>query len=88
MALEPNVARTDCPLLSIDEDVMHGEPLFDGARLPVEGAIESYYAYREPQGLSDEEAVAAPPNPSRRSPGADGLRAVLAYEAEGRGFAF
>jgi uncharacterized protein (DUF433 family) len=31
-----------CPLVSIDPDVMHGEPVFNGTRMPVEDAIENY----------------------------------------------
>ncbi|MBV9759774.1 MAG: DUF433 domain-containing protein [Acidobacteriaceae bacterium] len=48
-----------CPLISIDKDVMHGEPVFRGTRMPVEDAIENYYAYRELQGMSDEDAIKA-----------------------------
>ena len=70
----------DCPLVSIDEDVMHGAPVFGGTRMPVEDAIENYYAYRELQGMSDEEAVKATLDSFRTIPGAEALRAVLAYE--------
>jgi hypothetical protein len=38
-----------CPLVSIDPDVMHGEPVFTGTRMPVEDAIQNYYAYRSPR---------------------------------------
>lgn len=70
-----------CPLVSVDPDVMHGEPVCDGTRMPVEDAIESYYAYRELEGMSDEEAVNAILDSFRTIPGPDALRAVLAYEA-------
>jgi uncharacterized protein (DUF433 family) len=60
---------------------MHGEPVCDGTRMPVEDAIESYYAYRELEGMSDEEAVNAILDSFRTIPGPDALRAVLAYEA-------
>ena len=70
-----------CPLVSIDPETVHGEPVFEGTRMPVEDAIENYYAYRELQGLSDEEAVKATLESFPTIPGAEGLRAVLAYEA-------
>ena len=80
MVMEPQVWQ-DCPLVSIDPEVMHGEPVFGGTRMPVEDAIENYYAYREVNGLSDEEAVNAILTSFRTIPSAEALRAVLAYEA-------
>lgn len=70
-----------CLLVSIDRDVMHGAPVFSGTRMPVEDAIESYYAYRDLEGMSDEEAVNAVLDSFSTIPGPDALRAVLAYEA-------
>ncbi len=70
----------DCSLVSIDQEVMHGEPVFKETRMPVEDAIENYYAYRDLQGMSDEEAIKATLESFRTIPGADALRAVLAYE--------
>ncbi|MBV9760034.1 MAG: DUF433 domain-containing protein [Acidobacteriaceae bacterium] len=70
-----------CPLISIDADVMHGEPVFKGTRMPVEDAIESYYAYRELQEMSDEDAIKATLESFPTIPGPEGLRTVLAYEA-------
>lgn len=72
---------SDCPLVSIDAEVMHGEPVFAGTRMPVEDAIENYYAYRELQNMTDEEAVKATLESFRTIPSADALRAVVAYEA-------
>jgi uncharacterized protein (DUF433 family) len=71
----------DCPLISIDPEVMHGAPVFTGTRMPVEDAIENYYAYRELDGLSEEEAVKATLESFRTIPGAEALRMVLAYKA-------
>ncbi len=71
----------DCPLVSIDPEIFHGEPVFAGTRMPVETAIENYHAYRELQGMSDEEAVRATLECFPTIPGGEGLRAVLAYEA-------
>lgn len=71
----------DCPLVSMDPEVVHGEVVFEGTRMSVEDAIENYYAYRELQGMSDEEAVEATLDSFRTIPGADALRAVIAYEA-------
>jgi uncharacterized protein (DUF433 family) len=80
MDMESNVDWSDCPLVSIDEDVVHGTPVFSGTRMPVEDAIENYFAYRELQGMSDEEAVEATLDSFPTIPGAEALRAVLAYE--------
>jgi uncharacterized protein (DUF433 family) len=71
----------DCPLVSIDPEIVHGEPVFKGTRMQVEDAIENYYAYRELQGMSDEDAVKATLKSFPTIPGAEGLRAVLAYES-------
>ncbi len=71
----------DCPLVSIDQDVKHGAPVFAGTRMEVEDAIENYYAYRELQDMSDEDAVNATLESLGTIPGADALRAVIAYEA-------
>ncbi|MBV9295363.1 MAG: DUF433 domain-containing protein [Acidobacteriaceae bacterium] len=60
-----------CPLVSIDPETVHGEPVFEGTRMPVEDAIENYYAYRELQGLSDEEAVKATLESFPTIPGAE-----------------
>jgi hypothetical protein len=49
--------------------------------MPVETAIENYYAFRELQGLGEEQAIQATLDCFPTIPGADGLRAVLAYEA-------
>ncbi len=67
--------------MSIDDDVMHGEPVFSGTRMPVQDAIESYYAYRELEGMSDEEAVHALLTSFPTIPGPDALRAALDFEA-------
>ncbi len=72
---------SDCSLVSVDPEVVHGEPVFNDTRMPVETAIESYYAFRELEGLSDEEAIKATIESFPTIPGAGGLRAVLAYEA-------
>jgi hypothetical protein len=45
-----------CPVVSFDDEVVHGEPVFSGTPLPVETAIENYHAYREIEGLSDKKA--------------------------------
>jgi uncharacterized protein (DUF433 family) len=79
--MEPTLDWKDCSLVSIDPEVMHGVPVFDGTRMPVEDAIENYYAYREMDGLSDEDAVKAALDSFRTIPGAEALRTVLAYEA-------
>jgi uncharacterized protein (DUF433 family) len=32
-------------LVSVDPEVRHGEPVFAGTRMPLEGAVESVLAY-------------------------------------------
>jgi uncharacterized protein (DUF433 family) len=71
----------DCPLVSQDPEIVHGEAVFKGTRVPVETAIDNYYAYRELQGMSDEEALQATLESFPTIPGADALRAVLVHEA-------
>jgi uncharacterized protein (DUF433 family) len=70
-----------CPLVSIDPEVMHGEPVFRGTRMPVADAIEDYYAYLDLEGKSEEEAVNAVLASFSTIPSPEALRAVLAYEA-------
>jgi uncharacterized protein (DUF433 family) len=65
----------------MDKEVMHGAPVFRGTRMPVEDAIENYYAYRDLQGMSDEDAIRATLESFPTIPGAEGLRAVLDFEA-------
>lgn len=70
-----------CPQIEINPDVVHGAPVFRGTRLPVEAALESYYAYRELEGMSDQQAVDATLESFPTIPdGADGLRTVLTFE--------
>jgi uncharacterized protein (DUF433 family) len=68
-------------LVSRDPEIVHGEPVFKDTRMPVETAIENYHTFRELEGMSDEEAIKATPESFPTIPGADGLHAVLAYEA-------
>jgi uncharacterized protein (DUF433 family) len=71
----------ECPVVSVDDEVVHGEPVFKGTRMPVETAIENYYTYRELEGLSDERAVEETLNSFPTIPGVEALRTVLAFEA-------
>jgi uncharacterized protein (DUF433 family) len=71
----------DCRLVSVDPEVRHGEPVFAGTRMPVEGAIESVLAYQELNGLSEDLAIEQTLRDHPTIPGADALRAVLAFEA-------
>jgi uncharacterized protein (DUF433 family) len=72
---------SDCPLVRIDPEVVHGEPVFDGTRMPVEIAIENYYAFREIDGLSGEQAVTETLNCFPTIPSAEALRNVIAFGA-------
>jgi uncharacterized protein (DUF433 family) len=69
-----------CSLVTSDPEILHGEPVFAGTRMPVESAIENYYAFRELECMSDEEAVNATLESFPTIPGREGLRTVLAYE--------
>jgi uncharacterized protein (DUF433 family) len=71
----------DCPLVSLDPEVRHGEAVFSGTRMPVEGAIESVLAYQELNGLSEDLAIQETIKDHPTIPSADALRAVLAFEA-------
>ena len=72
---------SECPLISIDPEVVHGEPVFEGTRIPVETAIGNYYGFIEIDGLSEEQAIAEALRcfPSIPSPAA--LQTVMAFDA-------
>jgi uncharacterized protein (DUF433 family) len=71
----------ECRLVSVDPEVRHGEPVFAGTRMPVEGAIESVLAYQELNGLSEDLAIEQTLRDHPAIPDADALRAVLAFDA-------
>jgi len=71
----------DCPLVKVDPEVRHGEPVFTGTRMPVEGAIESVLAYQELRGLPEDRAIEETLGDHPTIPGAEALRAVLDYES-------
>jgi len=71
----------ECRLVSNDPEVRHGEPVFNGTRMPVEGAIESVLAYQELSGLTHDRAIEETLKDHPTIPGAEALREVLAYEA-------
>lgn len=71
----------ECPGVSIDDDIRHGDVVFAGTRQSVEQAIESVLAYEELSGLSEERAIEETLRDLRTIPGADALRTVLAFEA-------
>jgi uncharacterized protein (DUF433 family) len=72
---------SECKLISIDSEVVHGEPVFEGTRMPVEIAIENYYAFRDIDGLSDEQAVTETLDCFPTIPSAEALRSVIAFES-------
>lgn len=71
----------ECPAVSVNRDVRHGDVVFKDTRVPVEDTINSYYGYRE-AGLSDQEAVDKLMESFKTIPGTDALREVLAFEAK------
>lgn len=70
-----------CPLVSVDPEIVHGEPVFAGTRMPVEDAVEFYHYYRDEMGMSDDQAVSELLEQYQTIPGADALRAVISYES-------
>ncbi len=73
-------AWSDCPLISIDADVVHGQPVFKGTRLPVETVTDEVYAYMELHGQSEDQAIASALESFPTTPGGvAAIREVLAY---------
>ncbi len=71
-----------CPLISIDPEVVHGEPVLRGTRLPVEAITENVDAFMEIEGQSLDEAILSTLECFPGTPGgAAGIRAVLEYRA-------
>ena len=69
-----------CPLISSDPEIVHGEPVFKGTRLPVETITDNVDAYVELQGQSLDEAIASTLESFPDTPGgAKAIRTVLAY---------
>ncbi len=69
-----------CPLISIDPEVVHGEPVFKGTRLPVEIVTNEVYAYMELCGQAKNEAIESALQSFPTTPGgAAAISEVLAY---------
>jgi uncharacterized protein (DUF433 family) len=69
-----------CPLISSDPEIVHGEPVFKGTRLPVETITDNVDAYMELQGQSLDQAIASTLESFPDTPGgAEAIRAVLTY---------
>ncbi len=69
----------DCPWIHSDPEIVHGEPVFKGTRLPASTIVDNIDAYMD-EGLSLEEAIAETLESFPTVPnGADGIRAVLAH---------
>ena len=79
--IDPNGFWGGCPVVSVDPEIVHGEPVFAGTRMPVEDAVEYYYYYRGEMGMSDEQAVGEILEQYQTIPSAESLRAVLSYES-------
>ena len=66
--------------MSVDADVVHGEPVFKGTRLPVEIVTDEVYAYMELRGQCEDEAIASALESFPTTPGGvAAIREVLAY---------
>lgn len=72
-----------CALIAADPEVMHGEPVFKGTRLPAETITDNVDAYIELQGQSLEQAIASTLESFPDIPGgAEAIRMVLAYREQ------
>ena len=70
---------SNCPLIMSDPDVVHGEPVFTGTRVPAGTVVENVEAYLA-EGLSLDQAIDATLESFPGVPeGAEGIRALLAY---------
>ena len=70
---------SNCPLITSDPDVVHGEPVFVGTRVPAGTVVENVEAYLD-EGLSLEQAMAATLDSFPGVPqGLEGIRALLTY---------
>jgi len=69
----------DCPLIHSDPEIVHGEPVFVGTRLPASAILDNMDGYLD-DGLSLDEAIAETLESFPSVPnGSDGIRALLAY---------
>jgi uncharacterized protein (DUF433 family) len=71
----------DCPITSVDPEVKHGRVVFAGTRMEVEDAIADVQANEDIGGMTEADAIQETLRQHPTIPGADALRAVLAYEA-------
>ena len=69
----------DCPLIHSDPEIVHGEPVFVGTRLPAAAILDTMDGYLE-DGVSMDEAIEDTLENFPTVPhGPDGIRALLAY---------
>jgi uncharacterized protein (DUF433 family) len=71
----------DCPITSVDPEVKHGRVVFAGTRMEVQDAIFDVLANEELGGLSKDQAIEETLRQHPTIPGAEALRAVIAYES-------
>jgi uncharacterized protein (DUF433 family) len=72
---------SDCPLIEVDPEKVHGEPVFVGTRLPADTIVDNVDAFLD-EGLTLDQAITETLESFPSTPGgADGIRAVLAYRA-------
>jgi uncharacterized protein (DUF433 family) len=70
---------TDCPMIHSDPEIVHGEPVFVGTRLPAAAIVDSMDGYLE-DGLSLDQAIAETLESFPTVPnGPAGIRALLDY---------
>ena len=68
-----------CPLIHSDPEIVHGEPVFVGTRLPAAAILDNMDGYLE-DGVPMDEAIAETLENFPTVPnGPDGIRALLAY---------
>ena len=73
----------NCELVSRDAEIVSGEPVVKGTRLPADTLIGNVEAFEELEGMSEDQAIEATLEAFPSTPGGkDTLRALLAYQAE------
>jgi len=71
----------DCDLVSRDPEIVHGEPVMKGTRLPADTLVGNVEAFQDLQGMTEEQAIDATLQCFPDTPGGqETLRALLRYQ--------
>ena len=70
-----------CDLIGRDPEIVHGEPVLKGTRLPADILVSNVESFVELSGMTEEQAIEATLKSFPDTPaGADTLRKLLAYQ--------